>query len=230
MQLAQHIYRVLNRKHGISATPAAIEYLCEIFGGHDADRQVITDSLDFIASEFAHLQGSPFNTESGSLLEKNAVENILMSIMEQKQLKQTVRMMDQHLSVDLSVEEVGQLLMVLDTFDLPKYRYHPDEKEFLTCPVEPNLLAQPLAKIGAYRDRYELIKQRILRHESFRPQLLGDERSCFQMTPIIHLKGKKPGRYLLFGMLTSMEEGKIHLEDPDCFIELVFDQQVERFM
>jgi DNA polymerase epsilon subunit 2 len=44
--------------------------------------------------------------------------------------------------------------------------------------------------------------------------------------PIIHLKGKKPGSYLLFGMLTQIEEGKLHLEDPDAFIQLLFDTNV----
>jgi hypothetical protein len=39
------------------------------------------------------------------------------------------------------------------------------------------------------------------------------------------LKGKKIGGYLLFGMLTTFQEGKCYLEDSDAIIELVIDSE-----
>jgi DNA polymerase epsilon subunit 2 len=47
-----------------------------------------------------------------------------------------------------------------------------------------------------------------------------------QITPIKNLTGQRPGSYLLFGMLTQMQEGKYHLEDPDAYIELDFSGKV----
>jgi hypothetical protein len=40
------------------------------------------------------------------------------------------------------------------------------------------------------------------------------------------LKGKKQGQYLLFGMLTQIEDGKLHIEDPDAFIQVQFSENV----
>ncbi|KAJ3049037.1 DNA polymerase epsilon subunit 2 [Rhizophlyctis rosea] len=46
-----------------------------------------------------------------------------------------------------------------------------------------------------------------------------------KLTPIKSLHGRKPGNYVLLGMLTQMEEGKFHLEDPDDFVELDLTKQ-----
>jgi DNA polymerase epsilon subunit 2 len=89
------------------------------------------------------------------------------------------------------------------------------------------LFANAEEKASLFRDRFELIKQRLLRNEAFRPPSFAAGYSTyFHITPISHLKGKPPGRFLLFGMLTQMQQGKVHLEDPDAFIELEFPQSV----
>jgi DNA polymerase epsilon subunit 2 len=78
-----------------------------------------------------------------------------------------------------------------------------------------------------YRDRFDLIKQRVLRTELFRPppqtmlKMAAARKQQYQkITPIVALKGCKPGRFTLFGMLTVMADGKWYLEDPDTLIEL----------
>jgi DNA polymerase epsilon subunit 2 len=74
-----------------------------------------------------------------------------------------------------------------------------------------------------------MLKQRILRHPSFRkPTYTSDNDSYFQITPLSNLKGKPVGRFLVFGMLTQLEDGKLHLEDTDGSIELKFKDELKQ--
>ncbi|KAJ3225795.1 DNA polymerase epsilon subunit 2 [Clydaea vesicula] len=50
----------------------------------------------------------------------------------------------------------------------------------------------------------------------------------FNITPIKNLIGCQGNEFLIFGMLTEMVEGKIHLEDPDAYVELSFNEISEK--
>ncbi|RKO84072.1 DNA polymerase alpha/epsilon subunit B-domain-containing protein, partial [Blyttiomyces helicus] len=94
-----------------------------------------------------------------------------------------------------------------------------------------HLLASAAAKASVYRDRYDLIRQRLMRLDAFQPQgrdADNDEGDYFKITRIKDLQGSPTGQYLLFGMLTQMEEGKYHLEDPDAYIELDFSRKKDQ--
>ena len=56
----------------------------------------------------------------------------------------------------------------------------------------------------------------------------NDTSLFYQITPINQLRGKKAGRFLLFGMLNTIQDGKYFLEDLDAYIELEFHKSIER--
>lgn len=87
-------------------------------------------------------------------------------------------------------------------------------------------------KSAVFLERYHLIKQRLLRNnENFDPASMHIHGSgAFQkITPIKGLIGHDNERFLLFGMLTCMDDGKIYLEDDDGHIQLDLSNCVRVF-
>lgn len=89
----------------------------------------------------------------------------------------------------------------------------------------PCLLADGAQRVALFRERYQLLLQRLTRSELFSTgdALGGDAGSHVasqRLTPIKNLSGRGPGEFTLFGMLNQLREGQYHLEDLDGSIVL----------
>jgi hypothetical protein len=147
--MQQQIYKVLSRKHGLKISPPALKYLCGIFESN-VDQATLDECLDFIANEFL-LQGSSF------MIDQEALELVVARISQK------------------AAAAKPTFLSVIDSMDVPRYRYNPVDKEFILYFLlnsrEPAkaFIADASANADSFRERYELLKQRVLRHESFSP-------------------------------------------------------------
>ncbi|KAI8881892.1 DNA polymerase epsilon, subunit B [Backusella circina FSU 941] len=128
----------------------------------------------------------------------------------------------QEMSLSEDPIDIQQHFHVIDAFDLPQYKYDEHRKNFYLSKEKPSLLAPPKKKGEMFRERYLLIKQRLLRNEMFTSSSLGDSASSDSLSikPIRALIGHDGGSFILFGMLTQLEEGKFFLEDEDSHIQL----------
>ncbi|CAN0519245.1 unnamed protein product, partial [Ectocarpus sp. 8 AP-2014] len=64
-----------------------------------------------------------------------------------------------------------------------------------------------------YRERFLMVRQRVQRHDLFRPPIIeSSRREYIKLSPLDSLVGSADLRWLL-GMLTQPEEGKYFLED-----------------
>eukprot|EP00842_Homolaphlyctis_polyrhiza_P000013 jgi/Hompol1/1011/HPOL_004494-RA len=127
------------------------------------------------------------------------------------------------------IQDVGNYFCVVNAFDVPRCQFVKDRGSFARAKQHGAIIATADARTALFRDRFELIYQRLLRNEAFRPPAFAtNDDSYFKITPILHLKGRKPGRYLLFGMLTSIQDGNYHLEDLDAFIQLEFQKKMQQ--
>ncbi|KAI8899654.1 DNA polymerase alpha/epsilon subunit B-domain-containing protein [Globomyces pollinis-pini] len=205
----QQIYKIISRKHGLKVSSDAIQYLVELF--EDSDNSQLMENIDLIIKEYVLQEGG------GKSIEKSPLELVVETLFKKQNLNQFV---DQETE---NLEGISQYFKVLDTFNLPQYSYRQDDKSFYLDKSDRSLLATADKKSTLYRNRYDILKQRFLRNEAFRmSNFSADKDSYFKTTPIIHLKGKPPGRYLLFGMLTQIEERLLHLEDLDACIQVDF--------
>ncbi|ORX58322.1 hypothetical protein DM01DRAFT_254213 [Hesseltinella vesiculosa] len=110
---------------------------------------------------------------------------------------------------------------VVDAFNMPRLQYDYHRKVFLEASTPPNVLGTAKDKAEMYRDRLNLVKQRLLRNELFCPTTMHlDKESYIKITPVKALIGHDTERFTLFGMLTQLEENRYHLEDDDGNIEL----------
>lgn len=117
-------------------------------------------------------------------------------------------------------------LKVIDAFDLPRLTYNVDKKYFEAIKSKPTLFPPASHKTALFRDRYNLVYQRLLRNESFQSSLgiagvpslqrsssnLATQQS-YKLTPIANLLGRTGTSHLLLGLLATSPTGELSLID-----------------
>lgn len=113
------------------------------------------------------------------------------------------------------------------TFDRQRNKFHElvDAKDYGA-----KVLATPQRKAEIFRDRFDLIRQRIARNPNFRQpshtrhttSLDGEALASnyMKITPIKNLLGCHGQQFLLFGMLAALKHGVWFLEDLDADVEI----------
>lgn len=116
-------------------------------------------------------------------------------------------------------------IKVIEAFDIPRLTYNVDKKYFEAMKVKPSLFSSPSHKTVLFRDRYNIIYQRLLRNESFQTSLGSSGASlqrssstfapnqCYKLTPIANLLGRSGTSHLLLGLLSISPAGELSLTD-----------------
>ncbi|KAB8266904.1 DNA polymerase alpha/epsilon subunit B-domain-containing protein [Aspergillus minisclerotigenes] len=117
-------------------------------------------------------------------------------------------------------------IKVVDAFDIPRLTYNADKKYFEVAKSKASLFPQPSHKTALFRDRYNVIHQRLLRNESFQlslgsssvPSLSRSSSSfapnkCYKLTPVANLLGRSGTSHLILGMLSVSPTGDLSLTD-----------------
>jgi DNA polymerase epsilon subunit 2 len=117
-------------------------------------------------------------------------------------------------------------LKVIDAFDLPRLTYNVDKKYFEAIKSKPSLFPPPSHKTALFRDRYNLVYQRLLRNESFQSSLgvAGvpslrhassniAQRQSYKLTPIANLLGRSGTSHLILGLLSISPTEDLSLVD-----------------
>ncbi|KAE8348078.1 DNA polymerase alpha/epsilon subunit B-domain-containing protein [Aspergillus coremiiformis] len=117
-------------------------------------------------------------------------------------------------------------IKVIDAFDMPRLIYNADKKYFEAAKSKASLFPELSKKTVLFRDRYNVIYQRLLRNESFQvslgssslPSLSRSSSSfapnqCYKLTPISNLLGRTGTSHLLLGMICDSPTGDLSLAD-----------------
>ncbi|KAL4948328.1 DNA polymerase alpha/epsilon subunit B-domain-containing protein [Aspergillus filifer] len=117
-------------------------------------------------------------------------------------------------------------LKVVEAHKTPRLRYNAEKKHFEVTKTKPSLFPQPSHKTALFRDRYNIVHQRLLRNESFQvslasagmPSLQRSSSSftrsqCYRLTPVANLLGRSGTSHLLLGLLSVSPTGDLSLTD-----------------
>ncbi|KAG9234794.1 DNA polymeras-like protein epsilon subunit B [Amylocarpus encephaloides] len=137
-----------------------------------------------------------------------------------------------NLEVEDEEEESGmrdprKWLKIIGAFEQPRLVYNVAKKHFDRDPNKPSLLPPPSHKTQVFRNRYNLIHQRLLRNESFqaptfetsKPSLrrssssLATAQQSYRLTPIANLLGRNRSSHMLLGLLTISPTGTLAIND-----------------
>lgn len=105
-------------------------------------------------------------------------------------------------------------IKIIDAYDQPRLTYNPDKKHFETSINKPSFFPDPSHQITFYRDRFNIIYQRLLRNESFQTSsLLNSNRQTYKITPIANLLGRGGSQHMCLGLLSVSPAGEMSLTD-----------------
>ncbi|GCB17880.1 DNA polymerase epsilon subunit B [Aspergillus awamori] len=113
---------------------------------------------------------------------------------------------------------------VIEAFDIPRLTYNADKRYFEVARSRPTLFPPSSHRTNLFRDRYNVIHQRLLRHESFQSpsgpsRILRKSSSSlavtqgYKLTPIANLLGRNGTSHLILGLLSMSPTGDLNLSD-----------------
>ena len=136
--------------------------------------------------------------------------------------------LDVNEDMDCGENDPRQWMKVVGAFEQPRFVYSVSQKHFEKIASSPSLFPDPAHKNQLFRNRYNLIHQRLLRNESFqRPTIthsrvaslqrssssIATTQQAYKLTPIANLLGRGGSTHLLLGLLTISPTGSLALSD-----------------
>ncbi|KAH6985777.1 DNA polymerase alpha/epsilon subunit B-domain-containing protein [Ilyonectria sp. MPI-CAGE-AT-0026] len=128
-------------------------------------------------------------------------------------------------------------LKVIDAYEQPRLIYNVGKKHFERETSAPSLLPPASHKTTVYRNRYNVIHQRLLRNESFQTSAVASSRKrtlqrslstqqSLKLTPIANLLGRHGSNHMLLGQLVILPTGDLAISDLTGTIALDLAQAV----
>lgn len=139
---------------------------------------------------------------------------------------------------DDEFKDPRQWLKVINALEQPRYIYNVEKKHFERETKKPSLMPPASHKTMVFRNRFNVIHQRLLRNESFQTSAVSAARatsakksdpgaSAFhKITPIANLLGRHGSQHMLLGMLTVLPTGNLAVSDLTGSIKLDLRQAV----
>ncbi|PYI00480.1 hypothetical protein BO78DRAFT_380902 [Aspergillus sclerotiicarbonarius CBS 121057] len=115
-------------------------------------------------------------------------------------------------------------IRVIEAFDIPRLTYNADKKYFEVARSKPTLFPPSSHRTNLFRDRYNVVHQRLLRHDSFQlpsgpssmlrqsPSSLAFSQG-YKLTPIANLLGRNGTSHLILGLLSVSPTGDLTVSD-----------------
>ncbi|SPO06571.1 related to DNA directed DNA polymerase II chain B [Cephalotrichum gorgonifer] len=123
---------------------------------------------------------------------------------------------------DESLNDVRKWLKIIDAFEQPRLVYNVEKKHFERDTTKPSILPAAPRKTLAFRNRYNVLHQRLLRHESFHTSAVTTARTSqkkglagqqLRITQIANMLGRHGSQQMLLGMLIILPAGELAISD-----------------
>ncbi|ROV93785.1 hypothetical protein VSDG_07020 [Cytospora chrysosperma] len=136
---------------------------------------------------------------------------------------------------DEDIKDPRRWLKVISALEQPRFVYNVDKKHFERETKKPSLMPPASHKTMVFRNRFNVIHQRLLRNEAFQTSAVAAARASslkrsdsgqhFQkITPIANLLGRHGSQHMLLGMLTVLPTGNLAVSDLTGSIKLDLTQ------
>ena len=124
--------------------------------------------------------------------------------------------------------DLRRWLQIVGAFKQPRFVYNATRKHFEHATSYASSLPDPSQKTLLFRNRFNLVHQRLLRNESFQTSTIPPTRKsslsrspsntltaqqAYKLTPIANLLGRSGSSHLLLGLLTIAPTGTLALSD-----------------
>ncbi|TWU71270.1 DNA-directed DNA polymerase epsilon, subunit B [Metarhizium rileyi] len=128
-------------------------------------------------------------------------------------------------------------LNVINAYEQPRLVYNVGKKHFERETTKPSLLPPASHKTTVFRNRYQVIHQRLLRSEAFQTSSVSSSRrrtlqrslskqQSLKITPIANMLGRHGSNHMLLGQLVILPTGDLAISDLTGTIALSLAQAV----
>ena len=123
---------------------------------------------------------------------------------------------------------------MINAFEVPSFTYIKENKKFIRCTNPKKLLASAASRSEYIRSRYNVLLQRVLRHELFSQNTNENIRTTESTAKKYNIKyvenllsSSKMNDVVILGLLSKFKENKFYLEDPTGALPV--DLQVSKY-
>ncbi|KAL5332637.1 DNA polymerase alpha/epsilon subunit B-domain-containing protein [Aspergillus crustosus] len=232
-------FRAFTRKHNLTLSSSALQTLATFVGkncGSGWREEGLADRvLDEVAKSWRKAGGGVI-VEEGKGASLHAILQTLDGNMNGGRIiDQRFVSMEGSTTTEMSTATIPEdqddtklhprhWIRVIGAFGTPRLTYNADKKHFEVTKIKPSLFPQPSHKTILFRDRYNIVYQRLLRNESFQVSLTSAstpslqrssslQRSYYRLTPVANLLGRSGTSHLLLGLLSTSPTGELVLTD-----------------
>ncbi|KAI5740833.1 hypothetical protein M8J76_007733 [Diaphorina citri] len=117
-----------------------------------------------------------------------------------------------------------QIFSVISAFDIPQFDYDPDLKKFKLVDKKRKLCADSDAKSKLFRERYNIIRQRTLRHSLFNNINPNADSVKLDWVEYLMSLTNVNHKTVVLGMISQLKENRYFLEDPTGIVQLDLSQ------
>ncbi|KAJ1981359.1 DNA-directed DNA polymerase epsilon, subunit B [Dimargaris xerosporica] len=234
MSIQQQIYRTFTKTHGLTLKADASQYLQRTLFELQVSPVDIPEWLDSVATLWLT------RSVNTSMVELESLKSVVLAKLQTHQVPVPKLPVDpptandsgldsdlglgndKHQEQSLADVDIRDHFHVIDAFTVLRWRYDTQRKKFVPYSQPAQLLSAADAKAQIYQDRYDLIRQRLMRNEHFVPSTFSADPSAdvCRLDVIESLQGREGESFMLFGMLSQLEEGVLSLEDKHKSIRL----------
>ena len=167
--------------------------------------------------------------ESGDRQQGTASTTLEGSAQEDSQSKAEAFSVDnEDNKIDVLMQEPRSWLKIVNAFEQPRLVYNVSRKHFEAFKKQPSLLPDTSHKTQMFRNRYNLIHQRLLRNDAFQTSTVVASRTSklqrsssasftkqqsYKLTPIANLLGRNGSNHVILGLLKISPTGNLILND-----------------
>ncbi|OLY79543.1 DNA polymerase epsilon subunit 2 [Smittium mucronatum] len=244
MRAEKLVYNVFTKKSGISLKADASKFLADCIENSSQDTELASEWLESIVNLWT--QSKNF----GLLVELDSIKQLLMEISIQNEIFDGVEKsaISQPYSEKDTISQEGlrfsnriderKLFSVIDAYDVPQLFYDSAKGSFVFSEKisklidssktikrsvnKRNAATDSNAKTELFRQRYDIIRQRLQRNDTYlRENQDGNLWNGYVFVDSVSsLKGREDQDFVIFGMLSQIEEGVYCIEDKEGRIRL----------
>lgn len=247
-------FRTFTRKHNLTLSSSALQCLASFVGKHCGsgwrEEGLAERVLDEVAKSWKKAGGGVI-VEEGKGASLKAILQTLEGNMSGGRITDSkfapkevsMRMTDSdkvpslHQSNSLSGEQPPNdpndmvvhprhWIKTTGAFEIPRLIYNAEKNHFEVIKSKPSLFPQPSHKTALFRDRYNIVHQRLLRNESFQVSTAPSsapisqlssasfaKNQCYRLTPVANLLGRSGTSHLLLGLISLAPTDELSLTD-----------------
>ena len=180
-----------------------------------------SDASKYLNEVLSHLKKSDFEIWLERIIESIQKQPLASTAVNREVVETAVHEINED-----NEEDNDKFFNLIDAFSIPRFVYNAERNKFIiSSNMNPMLHGSSKDKAEIFRERYEIVKQRTMRHELFTPAAMassGQKASKFELRTIEYLLGSSSvlENVIVLGMLTQMKEGSFWLEDPTGVVKL----------